>query len=261
MNLPRILIITAIRNEEHSLSLYLKSLHDLEYPKNLIDLYWLENDSTDRTLEILEKAKDCATLPYAMLFGFNSIILETINILGPVKKGKCGGYWKDIPYGSGRLKSWRVIWDKYFLSIARKSTVDYVIWTCADCIAPPNVISEYLKVFELKKDAGWVAGAIYRRYPRHESVRCPMPFSFLHSKQIVAVDYVGHWIMMPRSALAKAKFWVADAKLASRGGGDIHMSLVKSFCDQGLKVYYQPSVFLKHISTDGKIYTHEIIKK
>jgi len=244
----KILILTPFRNEEHSIPYYLEALKSLNYPPELIDVYWLENDSSDNTLRMLKDAKP--EMP------FNSTTLESINILGSLKKRPPGEYFKDIGHSlSARVRArkttWPVIWNNHFLPLIRKSHANYVLAWYADVVAPPNTITEYLKVFKSKKDVGWVGGAIYRRYPRANELHCPIPRRLASSKQIVKVTYIGHCWMCPRKALAKTKFYNAE-------GHDTHMSLINELCKQGLHVYYQPSIFLKHVSTDGKIYRHKI---
>lgn len=242
----RILILTPFRNESHSFSLYQESLCGLNYPKKLIDAFWLENDSSDDTLRMLEKGQHESP--------FNSTILKSINILGAVKKRKPGRYVKDIRRGKGRrLPPWYVIWNEHFLPFIRESDADYVLCWYADLVAPSNIITEYLKVFEKHKDAGWVGGAMHRRHPYHEELSFPRPFHLAKSKEIIEVSYLGHCWMCPRSALGKT-----ELSPISPSTRDIHQSLITDLSKEGLRVYYQPSVYLKHISTNGKIYKHEI---
>lgn len=257
MTLPRILIITPFRNEEHSIRYYLLALHDLDYPPELIDLYWLENDSTDKTLEILEAAKP--KMP------FNSTTLKTINLIGPQKKRFPIEYYKDLSHGVRRRSVWVTIWNGHFLPLIRESTADYVLAWYADTVAPPHVITEYLKVFTAKADAGWVGGAMHRRKgwpPRtvegpilgHDppkNLAFPLPFECVNSEEIIRADYIGHVWMNPRAPLTKTKF-------SMYGGRDTHQSLIMELDKQGLKVYYQPSVYIKHVSTDGVIYNHSL---
>ena len=86
-----ILILTPFRNEAHSIPHYMKALRALDYPPELIDVYWLENDSSDMTLRMLKREKD--GMP------FKSTTLESVKIIGPVKKRKPGRYSKDVAYG------------------------------------------------------------------------------------------------------------------------------------------------------------------
>ncbi len=250
--MKRILIITPLRNEDHSISQYLESLYGLDYPKNLMDVYWLENDSTDTTLNLLKAAK--SEMP------FRSTALKSVKILGPIKKLKPGRHAKDIGYGEHRVKSWLVIWNKYFLPLIRKSKADYVLMWYADSVVEPNIIKKYLKVFADFKDAGWVSGAIYFRYPKHMHLAAPIPLDTKTNKprlpcppgstRPVKVKYSGHVWMCPREPLGKCTF--------ARIGRDMHMSLILGLKKQGLYNYYDPTVFIKHVATDGKIYTHKL---
>ena len=250
--MTRILIITPFRNEDHSIPLYLESICVLDYPSKDIAVYWLENDSTDNTLKMLEEAKP--KLP------FRAVRLDSVKILGPVKKLKSGSHGKDIGYGEHRVKSWLVIWNEYFLPMIRKSNADYVLMWYADSVVEPNIIKKYLKVFADFKDAGWVSGAIYFRYPKHMHLAAPIPLDTKTNKprlpcppgstKPVKVKYSGHVWMCPREPLGKCTF--------ARIGRDMHMSLILGLKKQGLYNYYDPTVFIKHVATDGKIYTHKL---
>ena len=242
---PKILILTPFRNEDHAIPYYLKSLESVDYPKNLIDVFWLENDSSDKTLNMLKNANP--KMP------FNSTTLKSINILGPLKKRIPGEYFKDLGHGRNRKITWPVIWNEHFLPLIRKSHADYVLSWYGDVMAPSNVINEFLEVFKVKKDAGWVGGANCRRYPR-SGLGGPRPKSVVSQNKIVKIMFVGHCWMCPRMALAKTSFYITK-------GPDLHISLVKELDKQGLYVYYQPSIFLNHISTDGKTYLNKRCNK
>lgn len=238
MSLPRILIVTPFRNESCSISHYLKSVKNVDYPKKLIDLYWLENDSSDDTLKLLKEAKP--KMP------FNSTILKPIKIHGPTQKREPGQYVK----GSRKRarKAWLVIWNKYFLPLVRRTDHEYVLFWYADAVAPPTVITEYLKVFD-EYPAGWVGGKMHRRYPRHEEILSPWPRSLgaqrvNHPHECLLT---GHVFMIPRTPLCKCRFY-SVAK-------EMHYSIIHGLNKQRLKVFYQPTVYIEHVSTDGKIHT------
>jgi len=236
--MSRILIISPFRNEEHSVPLYLEALQSVEYPHNLIDVFWLENDSSDNTLNMLKEAQP--------KMSFNSTTLKSINILGSVKKRKVGGYIKDIGYGEGRVKSWLVIWNEHFLTLVRQSKADYVMTWWADALPPADVIKKYLQTFKEVEDAGWIGGKMYRRYPRHNKVLSPWPETLFDANETSQCLMTGHVWMMPRVPLAKCKF--------RRKGRDMHRSLVFCMKDQGLFAYYTTKVFIQHISNDGKVH-------
>ena len=236
--MERILILTPFRNEEHSVPQYLAAIKKLRYPPELIDLYWIENDSSDNTLTLLKEAQP--KMP------FKSTTLKSMKVHGPVKKQKPGGYRKDMGYGPARCASWLVIWNKYFTPLIRRSKADYVLCWWADAIPPQNVITEYLGVYKKYSDAGWVGGKMYRRFPRHDKILSPWPESLFNSKKVVKCKMTGHVWMMPRKEVAKCTF--------SRIGRDMHMSLVLGMKKLGLQSYFNPKVFIHHISNDGKIH-------
>lgn len=247
MTQPRILLITPFRNESHSLPHYLTSLYHLDYPPDLIDVYWLENDSADNTLGLLNIVK--TRMP------FRSTTLESIELIGKAKKRPPGEYCKDIAYRQDlRCPPWIRIWNEYFKPRMQESNADYVLMWYADLVAPSNVVTEYLKVFKEKQDAGWVGGAIHRRYPREKELTGPFPVDIAHSDKIEEADYIGHSWMMPREAASKLNMWNIVPQIIGPMK-DIHVSLIEGLKKQGLKVYYQPSIFLQHVSTDGIIYT------
>ena len=248
----KLLILTPFRNEETSVVFYRNALRNLRYPSYLLEAFWLENDSTDRTYEMLCSKQ--SSMPFR-------VTLETAEFLGPLKKQEPGNYFKDLPYkrfveAGGTKKNtitdvWMVMFNEYLLPFARESDADYILFWFADAVPPKNVVSEYLKVFREKPDAGWVGSAIYRRFPRHNELAI-IPFELAYSKEIAEAYYSAHCWMISRTALE-------GVKLSDDGWGiDVVVSLIQSLWDRGMKVYYQPSVFLKHVSTDGRIYNHEI---
>ena len=239
-----ILIITPFRNEEHSVPHYLKSLKALDYPPELIDVYWLENDSSDNTLALLREAEDD--------FDFNSLTLNSVKILGPVPKRPPGGYWKDLKYGVPRVDAWMTIWNDIFFPLIRKSTQNYVLMWYGDAVAPPNVLHEYLKVCE-KYPVGWVGGSLHRRSPRPKYVKSPVespwPMELVTAKEPTRCRLTGHVWLMPRAEVADCTLYFVTA--------EIHLSIIECLEKKRLYVYYQPSVYLQHVSMDGKIHHPE----
>jgi len=244
MTLPRILLISPFRNEEHSVPHYLEALRKLDYPPELVDVYWLENDSSDNTLALLREAEHT--------FTFNSLTLNPVMILGPVKKRPAGEYWKDLTYGEPRISAWLFIWNNIFFPLIRENTHDYVLMWYSDAVAPPNVIHEYLKVAE-NYPAGWIGGSLPRREPRpfiiRSKVESPWPMNIVNAKKPTRCQLTGHVWLMPREAAGKCSLYLEPF--------EIHLSIIEGLEKQGLYVYYQPSVYLPHVSTDGIIHHPE----
>jgi len=242
MTLPSVLIISPFRNEDHSVSHYVESLKRLDYPRELVEVYWLENDSTDDTLRLLKEAQP--TIPF-------ETTLNSIVILGGVKKEPPGGYWKDLRYGSPRVDAWMVIWNDIFFPLIREKKQDYVLMWYADAVPPPNVIHEYLKVFE-ECPAGWVGGSLPRRVPHPQirsDVESPWPIEIVGIDKVTRCRLTGHVWMMPREAASECTLYLTPP--------EIHLSIIECLEKKELFVYYQPSVYIQHVSTDGKIHHPE----
>lgn len=56
-NLPTILIAAPVRDREKYLPHYLKHIYNLNYPKHLISILWVVNQSTDRSEQLLKEFK------------------------------------------------------------------------------------------------------------------------------------------------------------------------------------------------------------
>ena len=235
----RILLLTPFRNEAHSLDNYIQSVKSIKYPHNLIDIFWLENDSSDGTLELLDTARE-------ELKDFNNVKLTNIRIKGPVKKQETLSYVKDEAYGMARLQSWYVIWNDYFIPYIRLHNAKYVLVFFADAVAPGNIIEEYIKVFNEHKDCGWVGGVQYRRYPRQAELVSPYNTNGVIPKEISQTTMCGHCWMMKSDTIKDA--------VVNHSQYDVHYSIVYHLNRQGLFVYCNPDVRLRHVSNDGKIY-------
>jgi len=177
---------------------------------------------------------------------FRSTTLKSIEILGKIPKRPPGEYTKDLPTGRKRGSAWLIIWNKIFRPLIAESKARYVLTWYADSVVPPNAIRDFLDVFAIKTDAGWVGGANYRRYPRHNDLGSPRPLGYAKSKKVVEVDYIGHVWMSPSHVIAKTPI--------ARAAPDMHYSMIRHMKKLGYKVYYQPRVFIQHVATDGVIH-------
>lgn len=168
----KIFIGTPFCNEDHAIDKYMESLKNIDYPKNLIDILWIENNSSDNTWKMLNKYYE-----EFKNYGYNSVKLIS----------KCGNY-KDIQksksheISAGKIgnineksyimktiitthlaKLFNLIMDK---SIEFKC--DYCLTLCADIMIPSNTIQKFLQDFELIPDCGWIGGVGHKRYPIHK---------------------------------------------------------------------------------------------
>lgn len=71
--MQRVLIATAIQNRAWVLPYYLRYIYNIEYDKKLIDIYWIINNSTDKSYELLSEFQN------KYLSEYNSIKIEVYN--------------------------------------------------------------------------------------------------------------------------------------------------------------------------------------
>lgn len=69
----RVLITSCIRQKAYCLDKFLDGIYNLDYPKRLLSIYFLEGDSTDNSLEILTKWKD------KHMDEYNSVIIDKVD--------------------------------------------------------------------------------------------------------------------------------------------------------------------------------------
>ena len=54
----KVLIACPVKDRDWILPNYLQSVLELDYPKELIDIYWIVNNSSDNSLLMLESFRD-----------------------------------------------------------------------------------------------------------------------------------------------------------------------------------------------------------
>lgn len=86
--MSKVLICSPIRDKEYCLKEYLDSIYKLDYPKEKIKIYFVENDSIDKTVKILEEFKDKHESEY------RSIQIETLLELDEKKADFKTHEWK-----------------------------------------------------------------------------------------------------------------------------------------------------------------------
>jgi len=119
--LPRVTVLVAARNEEHNIENCLKSLAAQDYPADLHEIIIIDDNSTDRTVEIVEEFID--TLP-----GFKLIRAEpTPTGFAPKKHALLAGI--------------------------KASDGDIIITTDADCQPPPGWLRSIAGCFKPGVDA------------------------------------------------------------------------------------------------------------
>ena len=164
-----ILIVTPFCNEEHSITQYMESLSNLDYPKRLIDVLWIENNSSDHTWERLQgyaeefKEKYRSFKLLQISAGFK-IPKETYGEYSKTQRGGKVGGTADINIRKMRSELFVSILN-YALSLGDEN--DFTFFLFADCIVQPDIIDVFIEDLENHPKCGWIGGVMHRRYPLH----------------------------------------------------------------------------------------------
>lgn len=111
---PTVLISSLVRNRAWILPRYLEHLYNLDYDKKLITIYWLVNNSTDKSLKILTEFKN------AHINEYKDIIIDKI------KMSDAPEYTRSI---SKSIAFAKLHWQKIYsnLSMLRNKVIDKAI--------------------------------------------------------------------------------------------------------------------------------------
>ena len=155
----RILIGCPVHNRELYLPHYLKHIHNINYDKKLIDIYWIVNNSTDATYDILKDFKEKYKDEY------NSVTIDVFNN----KK-----YPKDQRNLQTREKIYHWLSDlrNKLLKKCTSLNCDYLFSCDSDILVPSDIITRLLYH---KKD--FVASLIYNGY-------LAPPVEIIHNKAL-----------------------------------------------------------------------------
>lgn len=217
-------------------------------------MVWLESDSVDQTWPLLQKRHKeiVSTQPYRSF----RLIQKSYGLKFP--KNPPGSYYRDVRPGMrGDNKLWRkqaenlIAVHHFFFSLLKDQ--DYFMLYLADAVSPPNAIRKYLEVFNRKRDAAWVGGIHHRRYPRHKNMGCPRYFNGKVipeteiPKTVFECGFTCHVFLIKSDVLKRG------ARL-SFNWTECYIPFSNAIRQMGYKIYCDPSVYLKHVSTDGKIW-------
>lgn len=124
-----ITIAAPVRNREWILPNYLLRIFEINYPKSLIDLHFVVNDSSDRTFELLNEFKrDNKGL-------YNNIRIDVINQNVPNDEREFAVRNSHIYKHLSNLKNY----------IMSKVRTDKLIFIDTDILVEPNVVTKLLK--------------------------------------------------------------------------------------------------------------------
>jgi len=278
--LSRILICTPINNESHSIKQHVKSLLEIDYPKELIDLIWFENGSVDGTWRTLKRYHKKIKGKYNYnsfrlirgdfgLKRLGKITLEDFAVNGNPRAGKC--YLKNRRDAMARGARLTAIYNFFFESLSH----DYLMILHADVVVPRDIVKRYLEVFRECKDAGWVGGVHHKRYPLHlrrgrlarrGGLAGPIMIKenfwrYTTDEEIIKLRNEGK-IVFECGMTGHA--WMLKSSIIRNGARfgpspvEIGAPFIEKMWSMGLKVYCTSDVYLKHISLDGKIHRHSI---
>ena len=127
-DLPRVSIVIPARNEEEQIPTLLKSLLDVDYPTELLQIVIANDQSTDRTREV--------ALSYAERFDYRFEICEV----------------RDEPDVNLRLKT------RALCQGLDRAAGEIILMTDADCVIPPNWVRSMASYFT--PHVGMVCGTI-----------------------------------------------------------------------------------------------------
>jgi len=242
-----ILLCTPFKNEDHAVEKYVEGLLNLNSSKEFIDVVWLENDSVDRTWEMLQENARKVKRRFHSL----RLLRKSYNMM--FQKNPPGSYWKE--QWISQEKRARIVIDIYRTFFRMIEGHDYFLMYMADAVPPPNVIEKYLSVFESRPDAGWVGGVLHRRFPLHQQLESPVNLNYqvyteraLPRDAVIRCGFTGHVFMIKSNIITKEG---CNVFYYPR---EIVVPFVKCLRNAGFEVYCDTSVYIKHISTDGKIY-------
>lgn len=143
----KILIACPISNREWVLDYYLNNIYKIEYPKNLISLYFIVNNSSDRSSDILKEFKSKYKSEY------NNIKIDICNSKKNFKDDRSAKTRNEFTY------NWLSELRNKITRECVKRDHDYLFSCDSDILVPSNILK---KLLSHKKD--FVASLIYNGY-------------------------------------------------------------------------------------------------
>jgi hypothetical protein len=166
----KIFIGTPFCNENHSIDKYMESLKNIDYPKSMIDVLWIENNSSDDTWERLTKC-----LEEFKTYGYNSIRLirkrgNYKNLLKcEANEVGCGKISNNNSYPVRQIRAKHLAGlFNFIMEESIRLKCDYCLTIVADVIVPLNTITKFLDDFKILPDCGWIGVALHKRFPNHK---------------------------------------------------------------------------------------------
>jgi len=164
----KVLLVSTFCNESHSIPKYMEALRNMDYPKENIDLLWVENNSSDGTWKILLKYyEEFKSLGYSS----HRLQQNTCKNYGSLEKPTI----KDFVDGktvmdsdeSRRLRNDHIvsIWNGMYDAMTDEH--DFILFWFPDTIPESNMIKRYIKDLINHPECGWISCVYHWRYPNH----------------------------------------------------------------------------------------------
>jgi cellulose synthase/poly-beta-1,6-N-acetylglucosamine synthase-like glycosyltransferase len=273
----RILISCPISGRSWILPHYLKSILKLDYPKKLIDIYWIVNNSKDNSIQLLQDFKEQYKNEY------NSIYIEIFNnkSIPPDERTK------GLDFKTKKLKdvrtqyiySWLAELRNKILDKCDKLNCDYLLSSDSDIILKPCTLN---RLIENDKDIcscliynGYLYDRIENGYKYTNMLKKDINNNYVHivnyktkypfkntNGTIIPVDFSGACMLIKKEVCQNKNIrfsWYSQ-------GEDEPFS--KSAILQGFKFYGDISLYQNHIMSpecleyylEGKIDSHFYLK-
>jgi glycosyltransferase involved in cell wall biosynthesis len=227
----RVFIASTLCNEEHSMDMFMESLLNIDYPKELIDVLLIENNSSDNTWKMLEDYGERINFQC----NYHSFVVEQrpckfYNTLKKATKNDMiDGKTVDAPHIRALRNNHMIgMWNSILEEM--KECHDYLMFFFADIVAPPNIVKKYIEDLKNHPECGWIGGVHHYRYMRHERKSSAYPNHFgLESPTLKIEDgdeippnYLIEWIYNGRLYGFPYRFagTTEDEVLRRRGIGD-----------------------------------------
>jgi hypothetical protein len=240
---PTIFFGIAIRDRAWCLPKYLDGLMSLEYPRELITVYFFVNDSVDETKEILERFKENHS------YLFKDVIIEEKNYNKPA----------DTRFNTTDLRNHHTILKNYVRNKFIESGCDYWLQIDSDSPPKPDTLSLMLRhnkpvIFGTcnvdrkhpYKSLSNILKAINKEKTRFRRVK----FEELnpHTGKLFEADWAGGIVLISREVAEKCKYWNVISL------ADDNRGFCRDIQKLGYKVLVEPKIYLEHYMNKGVIY-------
>ncbi|MGM1044883.1 MAG: hypothetical protein ACQEXX_01915 [Bacillota bacterium] len=242
LQLKTITIAAAVRNREWILPNYLDSISSIDYPKELIEIRFVVNDSTDKTYEILSNFK------MKMQQSYKKIFIDIYNRDVPIDQRELSVRNNFIYDHLSKLKNF----------IISRTKTDYLLFVDTDILVSPDIINNLLKH---NKDI--VSGLIWNGYLtnpikpylypnvmrlnngiyQHILNRAIRDANTSPSPSLLKVDLTGAVILISRKAYKSVKYGFHPQ------GEDAYFC--KMAQDKGFELFCDIGMFCHHIMNEN----------